>query len=112
MALEPHEKNYIGWAIWVTLIGLGYVGAAFLTLYLWFPGAKKLIEEGTIFQACASAALNKTIMVTLSGLALMWVGLTFGLVVKGEWLHLEEEANRTRLICAILAILGAVFIFI
>jgi hypothetical protein len=112
MALEQCEKNYIGWAIFVTLFGIVYALAGLLALYFWFPKAGILLKEGTVFEALAGSLLNKTIAVDLAGLALMWAALIYGSVVKGQWFHLEDERNRTILLCTILAILGGIWIFV
>lgn len=112
MALEQCEKNHIGWAVFITLFGLLYAGAGFWILYACFPVAADLLKRGTVFEALAGSLLNKTIAVDLAGLALMWVALIFGTVVKGHWFHLEDERNRTILLCTILAVLGGIWIFV
>ena len=112
MALEQHEKNHIGWAIFVTIFGLVYAFAGFLALYYWFPKAAELLKTGTVFEALIGSLLNKTITVDLAGLALMWVALIFGTVVKGHFFTLEDERMRTILLCTILVVLGGIWIFV
>ncbi len=112
MPLEQCEKSHFGWAICITMFGLLYALAGFWILYSCFPVAADLLKHGTVFEALAGSLLNKTIAVDLAGLALMWVALIFGTVVKGQWFRLEDERNRTILLCAILVVLGGVWIFV
>jgi hypothetical protein len=112
MELEQREKNHIGWAVFITLFGLLYAVAGFWILYACFTAAADLLKRGTVFEALAGSLLNKTIAVDLAGLALMWAALIFGTVVKGQWFRLEDERNRTILLCTILTVLGGIWIFV